>query len=239
MKLIINEKHIKRNKTIGNTLSFASLGVLGLGLYLAWTGTGDLTKTIYSYLCLIIGFIMTRFGIFFMSTYGQSPRYDEILKQSFEKLRNEYTYYVYSSPVPLLLAGPCRLWLPILVTSTGNISYSDGKWKHTGVNFIKRMMGQETLINPEKDVADASAALQKHLAEKGIPYENQPEIQPVLVILLQKTIIGDVSEAPYPVIPITELKRFIRRKDREECENPISPEDSAALIAALETGKKE
>ncbi len=60
------------------------------------------------------------------------------------------------------------------------------------------MMGQETLINPEKDVADASALLQKHLAEKGIPYENQPEIQPVLVILLQKTIIGDVSEAPIP-----------------------------------------
>ncbi len=73
MKLIINEKHIKRNKTIGNTLSFASLGVLGLGLYLAWTGTGDLTKTIYSYLCLIIGFIMTRFGIFFMSTMGNPP----------------------------------------------------------------------------------------------------------------------------------------------------------------------
>jgi len=239
MKLIINENHINRNKKIGNILSFASLVVLGLGLYLAWTGAGDMNKTILSYICLIIGFMMTRFGIYFMSTYGQTPRYDEILNQSFEKLRNDYTFFVYSSPVPMALVGPCRIWLPILVTSTGTISYSDGKWKHSGVNFIKRMMGQEKLIDPEKDVANASALIQKHLAEKGIPFEKQPEIQPVIVILLQKTIIDDVTEAPYPVISITDLKRFIRRKDREECENPISPEDTEVLLAALETDKKE
>ena len=36
MKLVRNEKSINRGKTIGKVLTFASLSVLGLGLYFAF-----------------------------------------------------------------------------------------------------------------------------------------------------------------------------------------------------------
>ncbi len=237
MKLVRNEKHIKQNKLIGKILTFASLGVLGLGLYFAFQKEGSMI--LYSYICLIVGFLLTQIGLNFVNRYGRSPRYDEIFGTAFEKLRHEYTYYVYSSPLPMLLMGPCRIWLPIPVNATGEISYVDGKWVHKTRNRIQKMMGQDSVGKPEKDVAEAAAALSKYLIEKGIPADMHPELKPILVVYLKETQLRDVSKAPYPVVEMEDLKRYIRRVDREECADPINPETAEKLKVALANGIEE
>ncbi len=237
MKLVRNEKHIKQNKLIGKILTFASLGVLGLGLYFAFQKEGSMI--LYSYICLIVGFLLTQIGLSFVNRYGRSPRYDEIFGTAFEKLRHEYTYYVYSSPLPMLLMGPCRIWLPIPVNATGELSFQDGKWVHKTRNRIQKMMVQDSVGKPEKEVAEAAAALSKYLTEKGIPVDMHPELKPILVVYLKETQLGDVSKAPYPVVEMEDLKRYIRRVDREECADPINPETAAKLKVALANGIEE
>lgn len=237
MKTIINQRLIDRNKKLSMVLFFASMAVLIFGAYLAWPGKADVNRTLYSWVALMTGFILTRISIFFTSRFGQTPRYDEVVGKAIEKLRSEYTYFVYSTPVPMLLLGPCRLWLPILVTSGGTISYVDGKWKHTGVSLLRRFMGQESIADPGKDAAEASMEIQKHLGLQGIPQEEQPQIQPILVILLKNTSIGDVKDAPFPVVTINDLKRFVRKMDREKCSTTFTPEETAKITNALTAGK--
>ncbi len=238
MKLVRNEKYINRNKKIGKILTFSSLSVLGLGLFFAFKR--DMQGAIaYSYLCLVVGFILTQLGLNFVNRYGRSPRYDEILGTAFEKLRHEYTYYVYSSPLPMLLLGPCRIWLPIPVNATGEISYVDGKWVHKTKNRIQKMMGQDSVGKPDREVAEASASLSKFLIEKGIPADIHPELKPVMVVYLKETQLGDLSNPPYPVVELEDLKRYIRRMDREECADPISPEVAVKLQNALANGLVE
>ncbi|MEL7627244.1 MAG: hypothetical protein AAGU15_10360 [Anaerolineaceae bacterium] len=237
MKTVINQKLIDRNKKLSMVLFFSSMAVLIFGAYLAWPGKADISRTMYSWIALMVGFVLTRISICFTARFGQTPRYDEVIGQAIEKLRSEYTYFVYSTPVPMLILGPCRLWLPILVTSSGTISYIDGKWKHTGISFIRRLMGQEAAADPDKDVAEASLQIEKQFGLQGIPLEEQPQIQPVVVVLLKNTFIGDVNGAPYPVVTINDLKRFIRKMDRESCENPIAPEENGKIITALTAGK--
>ena len=237
MKTIINQRLINRNKKLSMVLFFASMGVLIFGAYLAWPGKADVSRTLYSWIALMIGFILTRVSIYFTSRFGQTPRYDEIIGQTIEKLRSEYTYFVYSTPVPMLLLGPCRIWLPILVTSSGTISYLDGKWKHTGVGFIKRFMGQESIADPQKDADEAILQIQKQLELQGIPLEEQPQIQPIVLIIMKNTTIGEVKDAPYPVMLINDFKRFVRKMDREKCENPFSSEETEKITKALTAGK--
>lgn len=234
MKLVRNDKHISRNKLIGKILTFTSLGVLGLGLFFAFQK--ETTQILYSYICLIIGFLLTQIGLTFVNRFGRSPRYDEIFGSAFEKLRHEYTYYVYSSPLPMLLSGPCRIWLPIPVNATGDISYQNGKWVHKTKNRIQKLMGQDSVGKPEREVAEASAIFSKFLTDKGIPADQHPELKPIMVVYLKETLLGDVSGAPYPVVELEDLKRFIRRMDREECVDPISPELAAKLQEALANG---
>lgn len=237
MKLVRNDKHISRNKLIGKLLTFASLGILGLGLYFAFQKEG--TMILYSYICLIVGFLLTQIGLNFVNRYGRSPRYDEIFGTAFEKLRHEYTYFVYSTPLPMLLMGPCRIWMPIPVNATGELSYQNGKWVHKTRNRIQKMMGQDSVGKPDKEVAEASAMLSKFLNEKGIPTEMHPELKPIMVVYLKETQLGDVSTAPYPVVAMEDLKRYIRRVDRETCTDPISPEAAARLQQALANGLVE
>ena len=219
-------------------LFFASMGVLIFGAYLAWPGKANVSRTLYSWIALMIGFVLTRISIYFTSRFGQSPRYDEIIGQTIDKLRSDYTYFVYSTPVPMLLLGPCRLWLPILVTSSGTINFIDGKWKHAGIGFIKRFMGQEAPADPQRDAEEAIMQIRKQFEKQGVALENQPQIQPVVVIMMKNTSIGEVKDAPFPVVLITDLKRLIRKMDREQCEKPLAPEEAEKIIAALTAGKK-
>ena len=240
MHKIINEKLISRNKKISMALFVLSLAVLIGGAVLAWPvgGEADMNRTMYSWIALFIGFILTRLSMYYMTRFGQSPRLDEILDtQAFGKLRSDYTYLVYSTPVPMLLLGPCRLWLPILVTSGGTISYHNGKWKHQGLSVIKRFMGQQTLVDPEGSASLAIQDLNKQYDKQGLPFENRPDIQPIVVLMLPDTNVENVDNAPYPVVKLDDLKRYIRRIDREACGTPLSEEEKQTIITALTAGK--
>jgi len=237
MKLVINEKLIKKNKTIGQVTTFASLAVLAIGLVFAFGK--DMTKILYSYIALIIGFVLSQVGMYFSTRFGRSPRFDELFKGAFEKLRHEYTFYVYSSPVPFLLLGPCSIWVPIPLTASGKISYENGKWKQQGGNFMMKLFGQEGIGRPVQEVSANTAAIRKFLTEKGIPEEEQPEIKHVLVVLMKNTIVGEISEAPIPVVNLEDLKRSVRRVDRDECAAPLTEEQLARLTSALDEYSKK
>ena len=237
MKLVINEKLIKKNKTIGQVTTFASLAVLAIGLVFAFGK--DMTKILYSYIALIIGFVLSQVGMYFSTRFGRSPRFDELFKGAFEKLRHEYTFYVYSSPVPFLLLGPCSIWVPIPLTASGKISYENGKWKQQGGNFMMKLFGQEGVGRPVQEVSANTAVIRKYLADKGIPEEEQPEIKHVMVVLMKNTIVGEISEAPIPVVNLEDLKRSVRRVDRDECAAPLTEEQLARLTSALDEYSKK
>ena len=237
MKLVINEKLIKKNKTIGQITTFASLAVLAIGLVFAFGK--DMTRILYSYIALIIGFILSKLGMHFSSRFGRSPRFDELFKGAFEKLRHEYTFYVYSSPVPFLLLGPCAIWVPIPLTASGKISYEKGKWRQQGGNFMMKVFGQEGLGRPVQEESANTALIRKYLAEKGIPEEEQPPIKHIIVVLMKNTIVGEISEAPIPVVNLEDLKRSVRRVDRDECETPLTEEQLSRLTNVLDAYTKK
>ncbi|MEA4811090.1 MAG: hypothetical protein VB108_00795 [Anaerolineaceae bacterium] len=222
MKLVVNEPLIKQRKTLAQVLTFASLAVLGVGLFFAFQK--DITKMYYSYIALILGFILSQVGMYFTTRFGRSPRFDEVVTHVIEKLRHEYSFYVYNSPTSMLLVGPSRIWLPIPLTASGEVSYENGKWKQKGGNALMKFMGQEGIGKPDKDFAMEERNLRAFMAYKGIPLEEQPEIKPVLISMMKTSKIGNVADAPLPVVELEELKRYIRRIDREEAANPISPE---------------
>ncbi len=155
MKLVINEKHIKRNKNIGSIIFIINLLVLGTG-----GPTSPFPGGYDEGLLFLDGchywFYIDACQYVFMNRYARSPRLDEILAEEFGKLRHDYTFFSFSSPVPYLLLGPCRIWLPIIVNGGGEISFKNGKWRHTGVGIFQRITGQESVVIPELEVAEAS-----------------------------------------------------------------------------------
>jgi hypothetical protein len=74
---------------------------------------------------------------------------------------------------------------------------------------------------------------------KGHPEDEQPEIKHILVVLMKNTVIGELNEAPIPVVNLEDLKRVVRREDREACEKPLAEEQVARLTSALDDYSKK
>jgi len=229
MNKVINEKLIKRNKTIGNITSIGGIAILAAGLILNINPTP--TRTILSFGALIIGFIVAQISTNYVTRFGRNPRFDEIIADNLTKLNQEYTFYVYSGPVSMLLVGPTGLWIPLPVVARGEISY-DKKWRQRGGSFFMKMFGQESIGRPDIEVATNEKQvvdfLKKHLDENEMPQVNS-----ILVSLHPKAVIGDVENAPVPIVELAALRRYIRKVDRK-----LEAEIPPALLNKINTALK-
>lgn len=216
MNQIINEKLIKRNKKIGNITSIAGIAILAAGLVLNINPTP--TKTLISFGALIVGFIVAQVSTYFVTKFGRSPRFDELITENLSKLNNKYTFYVYKSPVPMLLVGPYGIWIPVPISASGEI-YFDKKWKQKGGSFLLKFFGQENIGRPELDVETSEKQI-RELLEKNLDCDEIPPMESILVVLNPKAEIGDVENAPTSIVKVEALRREIRKIDRKAEELP-------------------
>ncbi len=211
MKLIRNDKLIKRNKKFGNILFIAGIAVLGGGLVLSFNPT--MTKTLLSFAALIVGFVISQISTYMVNRFGRSPRNDELISDNLAKFNNDYSLYIYKAPVPILLVSPEGLWIPVPINATGEI-YFDKKWKQRGGAALMKFFGQENIGKPELDVASNEEEITKFLG-KFLSEDEMPPINSILVSINPKAEIGDVSNAPTPIVSLDALRRKIRKFERD------------------------
>ncbi len=211
MKLIRNDKLIKRNKRLGNILFIAGIAVLGGGLILSFNPT--VTKTLLSFAALIVGFVISQISTYTINRFGRSPRNDELISDNLAKFDNDHSLYIYTAPVPILLVSPEGIWIPVPINATGEI-YFDKKWKQRGGAAMMKIFGQENIGKPELDVSSNEEAITKFLG-KILTEDEMPPINSILVSLNPKAVIGDVSNAPTPIVSLDALRRKIRKFERD------------------------
>lgn len=220
MKIVSNEKLIKRNGRIGNILSIASLLILGAGMVLSFRDK-DGTLLPYTFGALILGFLTFQIGNFYMSKWGKSPRPDEKLTSALKGLDDKYTLYHYSTDVSHLLVGPAGLFCLIPLSQAGKISYDANKnrWKQSGGNFFMKTFGGENLGKPENEARYSIQDIGKFLAKKMISL-GKVEPEAILVFTNEKATI-ETEESPLLATTSAKLKDVIRKKAKE---NPLTIE---------------
>ncbi len=209
MKIVKNDKLIQRNGKIGQWMSFAALGVLGLGMYISFT-MPDLF--VWSLVCLAVGFIMTQIGMYLGVRYGRSPRPDEKLDAAMKGLHSEFTIYHYSTPVSHFLVGPAGAWVILPYHQRGRIFFDKNRWRMSGGGFMQaymRIFGQEGIGRPDIDAENEAHVIRKFLVKK-LEGNNIPEIKPVLVFTSDEVEV-DAGDSPVPAMKLKQLKEFMRQ----------------------------
>ena len=228
MKIIKNEKHIKRNGQIGNWLSLGALVVLGIGMYISIERT-DLF--VYALFALLAGFTMTQIGMYLGNKYSRSPRPDEKLDAGLKGLQNEFAIYHYSTPASHLMVGPAGLWLLFPYHQRGQVTYKKNRWQMSGGGFLQgymRIFGQDGVGRPDLEIENETRQLRKMLA-KQMDESGIPEINAMLVFTSDDVEI-EAAEAPIPALKVKQIKDFFRQKAKEK---PIGQTQLAAVRAAL------
>jgi hypothetical protein len=226
MKVITNEKIVKRYHSIGNFSLIGSLVVIGVGFYLLLKSN----SLSWGVITMSVSFILSQVGIFFGNRFGIHPQMHEQIIQSLKGLENKYLLANYEAIVPHLLVGPSGIWILVPYTQKGKISYNSKKnrWQQKGVNIFSKLFMQEGLGRPDQEVKSYVKDVQKAL-NKAFVEQEIPQVKAILVFTNPQVEIS-ADNAPIPALPIRKLKDFIRQQSKV---NGISDEQLKQLKAVL------
>lgn len=213
MKIVINEKTVKRNAAIGRYTTLAAMLILIGGVYVSVAMPEQFSLSVGA---LLLGFILSQVGIFFGSRWSRRPRVDEAITAALKGLSREFTLYHYTTPVSHLLVGPAGVWVILPYTQRGRITYAKNRWRQQtqglGQAYMK-IFAQEGIGRPDLDVDADLITLKKHLV-KQLGEENLPPLNAVLVFIDPRAEV-EADNAPYPTLPAKQLKEFFRKRAKE------------------------
>lgn len=210
MKIIRNDKLIKRNAKISQYVLYVALATLVLGIY--FTITKNTPGEIWlAYLFLIPAYVLVQISINLGNKWSRSPRPDEVVAASLKGLDNQYSLYIYTTPVPHVLVGPAGMWLIKTYHQTGNIFFDEKKnrIRHKGSgNFLSRLFSTDGIGNITKDSEPLIAKFKAYLDKSGI--EEHPELQ-VVDLFISDEIEIDVPDYEEALLTTDKMKDFIRK----------------------------
>ncbi len=235
MKIIANNKLINRNKKIGQILTYTAIGVLVLGLILSLNGSVE--NITYSYLALILGFLISQFGIYFSNKFGRSPRPDEQVSAALKGLDDRYTLYHYATAVSHLLVGPSGVWVILPFNQKGTITYEKGKYRQKGGNWYLKIFAQEGLGRPEKEAEYSMDDIRKFFARQ-MDADKIPTINPLLLFTNSQASVK-VVDAPYATVEAEKVKDFLRKKAKDNAFPLEKVEEVNSVIVLPEAPKSD
>ncbi len=235
MKIVTNDRLIKRNAKIGQYTSLGALVVLGIGLYITFKYP---TYFAYSLAALLLGFFMSQIGIHFTNRWGRNPHPDEIIDKSLKGLGRDFTIYHYVTPVSHLLVGPAGVWTITPYFQNGTVTYEKNRWRAKGGGFLQsymRLFGQENLGRPDLE-SEAEIDSAKRYLKRVLPEGTEiPQVRAALLFANPKVDLH-VEGAPIPAMTPKDLKDFLREKIKEKS---ISEFILSSIRAALPQAEKE
>ncbi|MFN3741185.1 MAG: hypothetical protein ACK4VW_00760 [Anaerolineales bacterium] len=229
MKIIRNERLIRRNRRIGMVTSLVSLVVLGIGMFISLRMQEQFVWVLVTF---IVGFLLTQVSIYYGNRWGRSPRPDEVLDGILKGLPGNYVLYHYVTPASHLLIGPAGIWVLLPYALKGTITYQKGRWRVRGGGFWQaylRFWGQEGLGRPELEAEAEIRHLQKFFGR--LLDQDSPPIQALLIFTHPQAELQIEASSPFLALPAKKVKDFLRRKAKE---TPLDESSVRALQKALE-----
>jgi hypothetical protein len=237
MKIVVDEKKVKRQSLIGKLALYGSLGVLVGGLLLTLFGQQlglfsyeniGLFYIVYTAV-LIVGFGVSRVGMYYGNRYLSPGRPSQVLRECLKGMERKYTLMMFSLPADYVLIEPGAVTVFIIKTQSGRVGFKQGKWKRRE-NFISMWFGRdEPLGDPTAEANEALRRIAKLLADQA------PDLKVPLravIIFTNPKIVLDLDPSPLSVVKAEDLKDFLRGPGKlKELPNSVMRQVRSALGA--------
>ncbi len=207
MRVIINEKLIKRQAAIGQWASLAGMGILLVGLVVSWRWPHQIT---ISFGCLILGFMLASIGSYNMNRWVKQPRADQVLTRVLKGFDNKHTLYHYILPATHVLLAPSGLFVFTVKNHYGEIRCEGEKWHHKfHWGHLLFFFGRESLGNPTREVRAEMESLRRFL-DSRLPQGEEVPIEGLVVFTNPRARLELIDPA-VPVVSSNKLKNYLRQ----------------------------
>lgn len=219
MRIVTNEKLVKRNTKLAQYLFFFSLAVLILGFFgINYPLLGlDETSNLVGFLIvalpmaiLPVALITTLVSVRMTNLWIRRPRPEDALQEGLKGLSNKSVLYnYYHFPARHVLICPQGVFAFVTRFQDGEYSVEGDKW-HTRRGFASRIFSifrMDGIGNPSWDAQVAA----KHVRSKLASIAPDVEVNP-MVLFVDPRVTLDVVD---PVVPVvhTDSKTILTLKD--------------------------
>lgn len=214
MKIIIDEKQVKRNGIIGKILRWVSLGCMAVGLFAVFSEEISSNPEMFSifFIIMILGVLLSSVSGFFTNRFGSSPRPDELIDKAFKGLDDRFQIYHYRSSIPHLLFSPAGVWSIIPTFVDGEIYFDEKKnnWFHKKKSFLARMLQREYFPNLFSEYKNQARDFNK--LKNKVSNDQNLDLN-ILVILMHKNskLTGQAEKENILILPMDKVKEKFRK----------------------------
>lgn len=211
MRLITNEKLIKRNTRIARASNITGLALLVGGMFIVFARPQWLN---FFYLAVVLGFIFTNLSIYFSNRWLRLPRPDQALDAALKGLDDRFAIYHYRLGASHALVTPAGVFALTPKFQVGEITYEStrGRWRQKGGNTYLKLFGQEGIGNPSAEAAVEADSLARKLKQM-LPDYDLPPILPVIVFTSDRAMLN-AEGSPLPALHAKKLKEYIRNRPK-------------------------
>lgn len=214
MEAFVNQRKVKVNTEIGRWTSVVGLVILVGGLVVSLINPGLAWASMLS---LLLGFLASVVGAYYINHWTRTPRADQLLDQALKGISNQYHIYHYLLPVRHVLLGPTGLYLFRTYLHEGAVTYDGKRWKQKlSIGRFLGFTGQDSLADPVRDAQVDRERFRKWLAAR-VPEDDIPEIHS-FIVFVREGVELDLAQTPVPVVEARQLKGMVRSIERERSE---------------------
>lgn len=246
MRIVIDEKKVKRQALIGRVALFGSLAILLGGLLLTLFGQQlgifELENLGLFYLVyttvLVVGFGVSRIGMHYGNRFLAANRPEMVLREHLKGLDRKFALMIFKLPADYVLIEPGGVTVFIVKTQGSKVEYKNDRWR-LRAGILNFWLGRdEPLGNPSDEAKEALSKINAIFTEK-IPELRIP--LRAIIVFSNPRVKLDLDTLPYPVLAPDGLKEYIRGESKlKELPNSIQRKIRAALDAPeLPTGEKQ
>lgn len=219
MKIVTNEKLVKRNKKVATWLFFSSLGILFLGFFVAngqLFGITDVEETngalyfLAMPIVLAVGFSSTLISVRMTNLWIRHPRPEDAIQNNLKGLSNKSALYNYFHfPARHVLICPQGIFPIVTRFQDGRFSVKGDKWR-THRSLLSQFFAifrMDGIGNPTREALEAQRFI-KYIVED---YDPDLPVQPLIVFVDPRAELT-IEDPTVPVL-YTDLKKEPNLKD--------------------------
>lgn len=223
MRVVSNEKLVKRNVQIGKYAAIGGMGLLVVALVLnllALTRDPEESASLIMYVLIAFfaGYTLTNIGKVFNDRWARRP--DRGLVEALKGLDERYTLYNYRLGAAHVLTGPSGAIVLHPKYQSGPIQYDGKRWQNPGMRrgLFGLGGGAPALGNPVQEVAAEVQAFHRFIKKNAPDLEVNPE--PILVFMHTRAELS-VKDSPVPALHFKQLKDYVRKLPKDLSFSPM------------------
>lgn len=214
MRIVADEKKIKRNTQIAKYATFGGLALLVGALViniLALTQQNNPSLLIYVMVAFFVGFTLTNIGTLFTNRWGRRP--DKAVAEALKGLDERYTLYNYRLGASHVLVGPPGAIVLVPKYQAGPVEFDGRKWTNPGAKRgMFGLFNPDPLGNPVAEAAGEVDSFNRFLKQHQPDLSVAPQ---ALVIFMHPRAEVKAKDPAVPVLHAKQLKEHVRRLPRD------------------------